>query len=87
LIVPLLRSPICAASRASLMSGVYPQQHGSVSSLRGGFLKSVIKEHRFATLPEVLGKAGYHSALIGKSHSDSVIRRRLASLKAARSKM
>lgn len=61
-------SPICAASRASLMSGVYPQQHGSVSLFRGGFLKSVIKEHRFATLPEVLGKAGYHSALYGKSH-------------------
>jgi arylsulfatase A-like enzyme len=61
-------SPICAASRASLMSGVYPQQHGSVSLFRGGFLKSVVKEHRFATLPEVLGKAGYHSALYGKSH-------------------
>jgi len=61
-------SPICAASRASLMSGVYPQQHGSVSLFRGGFLKSVIKDHQFATLPAVLGKAGYHSALYGKSH-------------------
>jgi len=28
----------------------------------------VVKEHQFATLPEVLGKAGYHSALYGKSH-------------------
>jgi len=61
-------SPICAASRASIMTSVYPQQHGSVSLFRGGFLQSVIKEKRFATLPAVLGKAGYHSALYGKSH-------------------
>jgi len=61
-------SPICAASRASILTSVYPQQHGSVSLFRGGFLKSVIKEKRFATLPAVLGKAGYHSALYGKSH-------------------
>jgi len=61
-------SPICAASRASILTSVYPQQHGSVALFRGGFLQSVVNEHQFATLPEVLGKAGYHSALYGKSH-------------------
>jgi len=61
-------SPICAASRASIYSGVFPQQHGTVGLSRPGFLKSVVEEKRFATLPAVLEKAGYHTALYGKSH-------------------
>jgi len=61
-------SPICAASRASIYSGVFPQQHGSVGLSRPGFLKNVVEEKRFATLPAVLEKAGYHTALYGKSH-------------------
>lgn len=61
-------SPICAASRASIYSGVFPQQHGAVGLSRSGFLKNVVKEKRFATLPAVLEKAGYHTALYGKSH-------------------
>lgn len=61
-------SPICAASRASIYSGVYPQQHGAVALFGRGFVDSVVKEKRFATLPSVLEKAGYHTALWGKSH-------------------
>jgi len=61
-------SPICAASRASLFSGVFPQQHGTVGLFRSPFLNSVVKEKRFVTLPAVLEKAGYHTALYGKSH-------------------
>lgn len=61
-------SPICAASRASIYSGVFPQQHGTVGLSQPGFLKSVVKEKRFVTLPSVLEKAGYHTALYGKSH-------------------
>jgi len=61
-------SPICAASRASIYSGVYPQQHGTVGLFEGGFKKSVVEEGRFATLPAILEKAGYHTALYGKSH-------------------
>jgi arylsulfatase A-like enzyme len=30
--------------------------------------KSVVEEKRFVTLPMVLGQAGYHTALYGKSH-------------------
>jgi arylsulfatase A-like enzyme len=61
-------SPICAASRASIYSGMFPQQHGSVGLSRPGFLKNVVKEKRFPTLPAVLETAGYHTALYGKSH-------------------
>jgi arylsulfatase A-like enzyme len=61
-------SPICVASRASLLTGVFPQQHGAVGLFSEGFRQSVIVGKRFATLPEVLGKAGYHTALYGKSH-------------------
>jgi len=61
-------SPICAASRASIYSGVFPQQHGTVGLFGGGFLKSVVEEKQFASLPAVLEKAGYHTALYGKSH-------------------
>lgn len=61
-------SPICAASRASIYSGVYPQQHGTIALMSEGFIKSVVEEKRFATLPAVLEKAGYHTALWGKSH-------------------
>lgn len=61
-------SPICAASRASIYSGVFPQQHGTVGLSRPGFLKSVVEEKRFATLPAILEKAGYHTALYGKTH-------------------
>lgn len=61
-------SPICVASRASLYSGVYPQQHGSVGLNGQGFAKSVIQERRFPALAEVLSRDGYHTALYGKSH-------------------
>ena len=61
-------SPICVASRASIYTGVYPQQHGAVSLFGRGFVDNVVKGKRFETLPAVLGKAGYHTALWGKSH-------------------
>ncbi len=61
-------SPICAASRASIYSGVFPQQHGTIALMSEGFIKSVVEEKRFPTLPAVLEKAGYHTALYGKSH-------------------
>jgi uncharacterized sulfatase len=64
-------SPICVASRASLYSGVYPQQHGSVGLDRQGFAQRVIEERRYPAMAEVLGRAGYHTALYGKSHLGS----------------
>lgn len=61
-------SPICVASRASLYSGVYPQQHGSVGLDARGFAQSVVELRRFPPLAEILGRGGYHTALYGKSH-------------------
>ena len=61
-------SPICAASRASMITGTFPQQHGTVGLAAERFTKNIIEEKRFVTLPMVLGQAGYHTALYGKSH-------------------
>ncbi|MGB8166616.1 MAG: sulfatase-like hydrolase/transferase [Chthoniobacteraceae bacterium] len=61
-------SPICVASRASIYTGVYPQQHGAVSLFGRGFQDSVVKGKRFVTLPATMSAAGYHTALWGKSH-------------------
>ena len=61
-------SPICVASRASIYSGVYPQQHGSVGLDGRGFAQSVVEQRRFLALAEVLNQGGYHTALYGKSH-------------------
>ncbi len=61
-------SPICVASRASIYTGMFPQQHGSVALASAGFKKSVVEEKRIVTLPMVLGQVGYHTALFGKSH-------------------
>jgi iduronate 2-sulfatase len=61
-------SPICVASRASLYSGVYPQQHASIGLNGRGFAKTVVEEHRYSPVAEVLGQGGYHTALYGKSH-------------------
>lgn len=61
-------SPICVASRASILTGTFPQQHGSVALFPAGFKKSVVEEQRLVTLPMVLSHAGYHTALYGKSH-------------------
>ena len=63
-----IASPICAASRASILTGAFPQQHGTVGLYSAGFTRSVVVEKRFATLPQILGRAGYHTALYGKSH-------------------
>ncbi|MCP4786338.1 MAG: sulfatase [Fuerstiella sp.] len=62
-------SPICAASRASIMTGLFPQQHGVIALNRGAFspyLKGGSKADQ--TLANRLAAAGYHCAFYGKSH-------------------
>jgi len=59
-------APVCSPTRASLMTGQYPARVGITDYLRGDDPKFLSPEH--ATLPKVLGAAGYASALIGKWH-------------------
>ena len=61
-------TPICAASRASLMTGLFPQQHGAVALDASEFQRSVVEEKRLPTLAQLLAGAGYDTALWGKSH-------------------
>ncbi len=62
-------SPICAASRASGMTGLYPQQHGVISLDAGKFSTFKEKGDKAAqTLPNYLRQAGYYTAMYGKSH-------------------
>ncbi len=62
-------SPVCSPSRASLMTGRYPDLVGVPGVIRtdpgdnwGYFDPAAV------TLPDVLGKTGYHTCLVGKWH-------------------
>ena len=62
-------SPICAASRASMMTGLFPQQHGVIALNTAGFAKyRNDSPDAKQLLPDRLGKAGYLTAFYGKSH-------------------
>ena len=63
-----IATPICAASRASLLTGVYPQQNGSVGLNAEGFHRSVVEEGRFRTPAHLLAAEGYRTGFAGKSH-------------------
>lgn len=60
-------SPICVASRASVMTGRFPQQHRTVGLDTASFLPRV-ESGKQKTLPAYLSGAGYVTALCGKSH-------------------
>ncbi|WP_245557488.1 sulfatase-like hydrolase/transferase [Neolewinella persica] len=57
----MVTTPICAASRASLLSGVYERTH------RFNFQTGDIREeYMTAAYPKVLRQAGYHTGFYGK---------------------
>jgi len=54
-------NPTCTPARASILTGMYPSQHGAWS-LGTKLFEDV------PTVSSLFGKAGYHTALIGKAH-------------------
>jgi arylsulfatase A-like enzyme len=64
-----ITTPICAASRASLMTGLYPQTNGTVALNSRSFIKNVVTDKKFKTLPQILKEnANYTTWFCGKSH-------------------
>jgi arylsulfatase A-like enzyme len=62
-------SPICAASRASMMTGRFPQQHGVMGLGHPAFAPYRTEgPHAKQALANRLAEAGYQTAFFGKSH-------------------
>jgi choline-sulfatase len=57
-------SPLCQPSRACIVAGKYPTQHG----VCGNMNDPIDKIERRDTYPSHLQHAGYHTAMIGKHH-------------------
>ncbi|MCG5432090.1 sulfatase [Mycobacterium sp. MYCO198283] len=60
-------APLCSPARGSLFTGRYPQSNGLVGLAHHGW------EYRSGvrTLPQLLGEAGWYSALFGMQHETS----------------
>jgi arylsulfatase A-like enzyme len=57
-------SPLCQPSRACIVTGQFPTQHG----ICGNMNEPISPQQRQDTYPAHLQRAGYHTALIGKHH-------------------
>jgi len=61
-------SPICVASRASILTGLYPQTNGTVALDQNSFKQNIVKEKKYQTFAHLLKNGGYTTYFSGKSH-------------------
>lgn len=61
-------SPVCMASRAAMMTGLFPQQNGCVALDHHPFVEKYCRDSTGLTLPRILNAAGYRTLFAGKSH-------------------
>lgn len=60
--------PECSSSRAAYFTGRYPSHNGVGQAILGNHLPQSYVSPFETTLPRVLAKAGYKSAMVGKYH-------------------
>ena len=62
-------SGVCSPTRATLMTGLLPSQHGVHNGLPSKFaIDDWAGVEEFRSLPQTLGEAGYNTGLVGKYH-------------------
>lgn len=61
-------TPVCAASRASILTGLYPQTNGTVALDSKSFIQNVAKDKKYQTIAHYLTNNGYTTYFSGKSH-------------------
>jgi arylsulfatase A-like enzyme len=62
-------SGVCSPTRATLLTGLLPSQHGVHNGLPSKFdLPDYAAVEEFRSLPQTLSDAGYNTALVGKYH-------------------
>lgn len=61
-------SPVCVASRASILTGLYPQANGTVALDKKSFIDKVVYNKTYRTIAQLLSADGYKTFFSGKSH-------------------